>query len=40
MSYVYAGYGVTLAALAAYAGRVVLRERSLRKRAGGNPEPS
>ena len=36
MSYVYAGYGVTLAALAAYALRVVTRERILRKRAGGS----
>ena len=34
MSYVYAGYGVTLAGLGAYAVRLVLRERSLRKRAG------
>jgi heme exporter protein D len=34
MSYVYAGYGLTLAALAAYAVRLVARERSLRKRTG------
>jgi hypothetical protein len=34
MSYVYAGYGLTLAALAAYAVRLVTRERSLRKRTG------
>ena len=33
MSYVYAGYGVTLAALGAYALRIVARERTLRKRA-------
>lgn len=32
MSYVYAGYGLTLATLAAYAVRLVVRERSLRKR--------
>ncbi len=32
MSYVYAGYGVTLVALGAYALRVVTRERALRKR--------
>jgi hypothetical protein len=32
MSYVYAGYGITVAALGAYALRVVLRERGLRKR--------
>lgn len=32
MSYVYAGYGITLFVLAAYAGRVVTRERSLRRR--------
>jgi heme exporter protein D len=34
MSYVYAGYGVTVVALAAYALRIVARERTLRKRAG------
>ena len=34
MSYVYAGYGVTLAGLAGYALRIALRERSLRKRLG------
>lgn len=32
MSYVYAGYGVTLVALGAYALRLVRREQSLRKR--------
>jgi heme exporter protein D len=32
MSYVYAGYGITLVSLAAYALRVVTRERSLRRR--------
>ena len=32
MSYVYAGYGVTLAALAGYALRLVVRERRLRGR--------
>lgn len=31
MSYVYAGYGVTVVALAGYAARLLLRERSLRK---------
>lgn len=36
MSYVYAGYGVTLVALAGYALRVVTRERSLRRRAEGS----
>ena len=35
MSYVYAGYGVTLATLGAYAARIVLRERALRRRIGG-----
>jgi hypothetical protein len=34
LSNVYAGYGLTLAALAAYAVRLVTRERSLRKRTG------
>jgi heme exporter protein D len=34
MSYVYAGYGVTLVALASYALRVVTRERALRKTTG------
>jgi hypothetical protein len=34
MSYVYAGYGVTLAGLGGYALRLVLRERALRKRVG------
>lgn len=32
MSYVYAGYGVTLAGLGGYALRLVIRERSLRRR--------
>ena len=32
MSYVYAGYGITVAVLAAYAARLVVRERALRKR--------
>jgi heme exporter protein D len=32
MSYVYAGYGITLATLVAYTLRVVTRERSLRRR--------
>ena len=32
MSYVYAGYGITVVALAAYAVRLVVRERALRKR--------
>ena len=32
MSYVYAGYGVTVVALGAYALRVVARDRRLRKR--------
>jgi hypothetical protein len=32
MSYVYAGYGITLVSLLAYAARLVVRERSLRKR--------
>ena len=32
MSYVYAGYGITVVALAAYAARLVVRERALRKR--------
>lgn len=35
MAYVYAGYGVTLAALGGYALRIVLRERDLRRRTGG-----
>lgn len=33
MSYVYAGYGVTLLSLAAYAARLLVRERTLRRRA-------
>lgn len=33
MSYVYAGYGVTLLGLGAYALRIFTRERALRKRA-------
>ena len=32
MSYVYAGYGITLVVLALYAARLVVRERRLRKR--------
>ena len=32
MSYVYAGYGITLVTLGAYALRIVGRERRLRKR--------
>jgi len=32
MSYVVAGYGVTLLALAAYAAHLVVRGRSLRRR--------
>ena len=32
MAYVYAGYGVTVVALAGYALRIVGRERRLRKR--------
>jgi hypothetical protein len=32
MAYVYAGYGITLAVLVGYAGRLVVRERALRKR--------
>lgn len=36
MSYVYAGYGITLVALAGYALRVVARERALRKRTEGS----
>lgn len=36
MTYVYAGYGVTLVALAGYALRLVVRERSLRKRTGAS----
>lgn len=32
MSYVYAGYGVTVLALAGYALRIVARDRHLRKR--------
>lgn len=31
MSYVYAGYGITVLALAGYTLRLVLRERVLRK---------
>ena len=34
MSYVYAGYGITLATLLAYALRLFTRERSLRRRIG------
>lgn len=34
MSYVYAGYGVTLVAILGYAARLVTRERSLRRRTG------
>ena len=34
MSYVYAGYGVTLLALGGYALRVVTRGRALRRRTG------
>ncbi|HET9442757.1 MAG TPA: hypothetical protein VFO65_05500 [Acidimicrobiales bacterium] len=30
MSYVYAGYGITAAALALYAARLVARQRALR----------
>ncbi len=32
MSYVYAGYGITLASIGGYALRVVLRARTLRRR--------
>ena len=32
MSYVYAGYGITVVSLGAYALRVVARDRRLRKR--------
>jgi hypothetical protein len=32
MAYVYAGYGITVGALALYALRLVGRERSLRRR--------
>lgn len=32
MSYVYAGYGITVAALAGYALRLLARERALRRR--------
>jgi len=32
MSYVYAGYGLTVAALGVYAVRLVLRERALKRR--------
>jgi hypothetical protein len=32
VSYVYAGYGITVVVLGAYAARLVLRERSLRRR--------
>ncbi|HEY2428908.1 MAG TPA: heme exporter protein CcmD [Acidimicrobiales bacterium] len=43
MSYVYAGYGITFAVLAAYAGRVVWRGRALRRAltpdAGGERGP-
>lgn len=31
MNYVYAGYGITFVALAAYAARVALRGRALRR---------
>lgn len=34
MSYVYAGYGVTVAAIVGYAARLVFRERELRRRTG------
>lgn len=34
MSYVYAGYGVTLLGLGGYALRLVGRERALRRRVG------
>jgi hypothetical protein len=34
MSYVYAGYGITLAALGAYTVRLLVRERTLRRRTG------
>jgi len=33
MSYVFAGYGITLAAVAAYTWRLLRRERRLRSRA-------
>jgi heme exporter protein D len=33
VSYVYAGYGLTVVALAAYAARLAMRERALKKRA-------
>jgi hypothetical protein len=36
MSYVYAGYGITVVVLAAYAARLVVRERALR-RSSDNP---
>lgn len=32
MSYVYAGYGITIVTLAAYGARLVLRARTLRRR--------
>jgi hypothetical protein len=32
VSYVYAGYGITLVALLGYAARLVARDRRLRKR--------
>jgi heme exporter protein D len=32
MSYVYAGYGITVVVLAAYAARLVMRERALRSK--------
>ena len=32
MSYVYAGYGITVVALAAYAAMLEARERALKKR--------
>ena len=32
MSYVYAGYGITVLALAGYALRIVARDRRLRRR--------
>jgi heme exporter protein D len=36
MSYVYAGYGITLVSLGAYTVRLLLRERSLRRRVEGS----
>ncbi len=32
MSYVYAGYGITVLVLGAYGARLLVRERSLRRR--------